>query len=169
MVTLKKTLSGTIMTQTTTSWMDSVIKKEEYEDYLDSEGNDFIDDELIWKQIKEHKEPKASDVRRIIQKSLRIETLAPEETAQLLNVKDPTLLKEMAEAAGEVKRRVYDNRIVFFAPLYLSNYCVNNCTYCGFRVDNAHEQRRKLNLDEVRAETEVLAGKIGHKRLIVVY
>ncbi len=157
------------MTQTTQSWMDSVIKKEEYEDYLDSEGNDFIDDELIWKQIKEHKEPKAQDVRKIIQKSLRIETLAPEETAQLLNVKDPILLKEMAEAAGEVKRRVYDNRIVFFAPLYLSNYCVNNCTYCGFRIDNSHEQRRKLSLDEVRAETEVLAGKIGHKRLIVVY
>ncbi len=157
------------MAQTTQSWMDSVIKKEEYQDYLDSEGNDFIDDELIWKQIKEYKEPKASDVRKIIQKSLRIETLAPEETAQLLNVKDPILLKEMAEAAGEVKRRVYDNRIVFFAPLYLSNYCVNNCTYCGFRVDNSHEQRRKLTLDEVRAETEVLAGKIGHKRLIVVY
>jgi len=157
------------MSETRTSWIENVIKKEEYEEYLDEEGNDFIDDDLIWKQINSNKDPDPSEIRRIIQKSLRIETLAPEETAKLLNVKDPKLLKEMEEAAGEVKRRVYDNRIVFFAPLYLSNYCVNNCTYCGFRVDNTHEQRSKLNLDQVRAETEVLAGKIGHKRLIVVY
>lgn len=157
------------MSETRISWIENVIKKEEYEEYLDEEGNDFIDDDLIWKQINANKDPDPSEIRRIIQKSLRIETLAPEETAKLLNVKDPKLLKEMEHAAGEVKRKVYDNRIVFFAPLYLSNYCVNNCTYCGFRVDNAHEQRSKLTLDQVKAETEVLAGKIGHKRLIVVY
>ena len=56
-----------------------------------------------------------------------------------------------------------------FAPLYLSNLCVNDCVYCGFRCSNTEESRRILSLDEVRREVEVLAGQIGHKRLIVVY
>lgn len=150
-------------------WMNQVIKPEEYELYLDEEGNDFINDDLIWKQINENKYPKPLEVRKIIEKSLRIETLSTQEVAKLINVEDPKILKKMAKAAAEVKKRVYDNRIVFFAPLYLSNYCVNNCSYCGFRCENTHENRRRLTLDEVRSEIEVLAGKIGHKRLIVVY
>ncbi|GFP33178.1 2-iminoacetate synthase, partial [Candidatus Hakubella thermalkaliphila] len=68
-----------------------------------------------------------------------------------------------------MKRKVYDNRIVTFAPLYMSNLCVNNCLYCGFRKDNHRANRKVLSLEEVRRETEVLVGEIGHKRLIVVY
>ena len=92
-----------------------------------------------------------------------------DETACLLHVEDPELLAEMQRVAGQVKTKVYDNRIVTFAPLYLSNLCVNNCVYCGFRCSNAKETRRILSQDEVRREAEVLAGQIGHKRLIVVY
>jgi len=79
------------------------------------------------------------------------------------------LWEEMFETAGEIKRKVYDNRIVTFAPLYCSNLCVNNCLYCAFRRENSVEKRRRLTLQEVKDEAEVLAGEIGHKRLIAVY
>ncbi|MCK4463070.1 MAG: [FeFe] hydrogenase H-cluster radical SAM maturase HydG, partial [Candidatus Omnitrophica bacterium] len=91
-----------------------------------------------------------------------------DETAILLNVEDKDLWEEIFWAGGEVKRRVYDNRIVTFAPLYCSNFCVNNCLYCGFKRENTGEIRRRLTLEEVKKETEALVS-IGHKRLIVVY
>jgi 2-iminoacetate synthase len=75
----------------------------------------------------------------------------------------------MQQAALSIKKKVYDNRIVTFAPLYLGNFCVNDCLYCGFRKSNKESKRRVLSHDEVRKEVEVLAGEIGHKRLIVVY
>ena len=98
----------------------------------------------------------------------RIKLLSPEETAVLLNVEDPGLLEEMREAALQVKKKVYDNRIVFFAPLYCSNLCVNSCVYCGFRSDNCAEKRHVLTMEEVRRETEAVIDE-GHKRLIAVY
>jgi 2-iminoacetate synthase len=111
----------------------------------------------------------SSRVRDIIAKSLAVQTLAPEETAILLRVSDPELTSEMEAAAGKVKKIVYDNRIVTFAPLYLSTVCVNNCRYCGLRADSGAVTRGVLTHDEVRSEIEVLAGQIGHKRLVVVY
>ncbi len=108
-------------------------------------------------------------LRDILAKSRAVETLLPEETAALIHVSDPGLLEEMAETALAIKRAVYDNRIVMFAPLYMSNLCVNRCAYCGFRCGNAAQKRRMLTMDEVKEEIGVLAGKIGHKRLIAVY
>ena len=75
----------------------------------------------------------------------------------------------MRAAAFQVKKKVYDNRIVTFAPLYLGSYCVNNCEYCGFKTANQDAARKVLTKEEIRKEVETLAGKIGHKRLIVVY
>jgi len=82
---------------------------------------------------------------------------------------DPELLAEMGEAGLKNKKFVYDNRIVTFAPLYMSNLCVNGCLYCGFRKENEHEVRRKLSMDEVRRETVVLAGKIGLFATIILF
>ena len=82
---------------------------------------------------------------------------------------DRDILEEMKQTAAQVKKKVYDNRIVTFAPLYLGNLCVNDCVYCGFRRSNKAAARKKLSLQEVKSETEILAGQIGHKRLIVVY
>ena len=109
-------------------WTASVIKQAEIDKYLDG-GKDFIDEEQIFADIEKHKNPDKQQVRDILQKSLDIKILTPAETATLLNVEDPELLHEMQEAALEVKKKVYDNRIVFFAPLYLSNLCVNSCKY----------------------------------------
>jgi 2-iminoacetate synthase len=132
------------------------------------DGHDFINDEEIIRKIHENKKPDKSRVREIIKKSLAIERLDPDETAALLNVDDPELLQEMKDAALQVKLKVYDNRIVTFAPIYCSNVCVNNCLYCGFRADNKAEKRRTLSHDEIVREAESLA-KTGHKRTIAVF
>ena len=149
-------------------WIQDRIKPEQIEKYLDR-GRQFIDDAAIERTLTANVNPDPKRVRDILAKSLAIETLTPEETACLLHVEDPALLAEMRQAAAAVKVKVYDNRIVTFAPLYLSNLCVNDCLYCGFRCSNTEASRRILSLDEVRREVEVLAGRIGHKRLIVVY
>lgn len=149
-------------------WSKTRIKRQQIDKYL-SDGQDFIDEDHIVSCIDGVKEPPAQMVRDIIAKSLSIETLSLEETAALIKVSDKDLIQEMEEAALKVKQKVYDNRIVTFAPLYLGNFCVNDCVYCGFRRSNPDSTRRVLSLEEVKKEVEVLAGEIGHKRLIVVY
>lgn len=149
-------------------WVRDRIKPEQIEKYLHN-GRDFIDESAIERALASNPGCDAQRVRDILAKSLAIETLTPDETACLLNVTDPELLTEMRQAAAAVKKKVYDNRIVTFAPLYVSNLCVNDCVYCGFRCSNHAESRRILSQDEIRREVEVLAGQIGHKRLIVVF
>ena len=147
--------------------MNRIIKEEEVEKYL-SDGRDFIDDQGIETLLRQHARPDPKQVREILEKSLHLERLEPEETATLLNVEDPEMWEEMFATAKEVKRKVYGDRIVTFAPLYCSNYCVNNCLYCGFRRDNHLQKRRQLTIEEVRREAEALVS-LGHKRLIMVY
>ena len=151
-----------------TTFRDTIIRPDEIDRYLDS-GEDFIPEQKIHQQLENHAPPEPSRVREILAKSRAIETLSPDEMATLLHVSDPEMLQEMQETALAVKLKVYDNRIVTFAPLYMSNKCVNNCGYCGFRVDNKAMARRTLSMDEVAAETKALAGELGHKRLILVY
>ncbi len=153
---------------TETAWITSRIKRDQIDKYLDH-GKDFVDDGKIWEKINSAAKPSTAQVRSILQRSLAIQTLTPEELALLIRVQDPELLREMQEAALAIKKKVYDNRIVTFAPLYMGNYCVNNCAYCGFRHDNREAKRRVLSMEEIRRETENLAGKIGHKRIIAVY
>ena len=152
-----------------TTFKDRIMHPGEVERYLDSAGNDFIDDELIERQIAENRNPDPQRIRDILQKSRAIQTLEPAETAALLNVEDPELLEEMKRTAFEIKLHVYDNRIVTFAPLYVSNHCVNSCEYCGFRVENRDMIRRRLTMEEIAAETRALAGTYGHKRLVAVF
>lgn len=150
------------------SWVKGQIKKEQVEKYL-NKGKHFIDQEAINRALASKLKPSKDQIRDILDKSLAIETLELKEAALLLSVEDKELLERMAEVAAQVKKKVYDNRIVTFAPLYMGNLCVNNCLYCGFRKDNLNVYRRTLRLDEVKREVEVLTGRIGHKRLIVVY
>ena len=129
---------------------------------------DFIDEGKIEELLEANKHPEKKRIREIIQKSLSIQRLEPDELAALINIEDKEVWEEVFQSAGEVKRRVYDKRIVTFAPLYLSNFCVNSCVYCAFRRENKRVKRRRLSLEEVRKETEALVS-LGHKRLIVVY
>lgn len=147
--------------------MDGVVKPEEFERYFDH-GHDFIDDGRIERLLRTHAAPDRQQVRDVVAKSLALKRLEPEETAVLLNVRDAGLWDEIFAAAGQIKNNVYGPRVVTFAPLYCSNLCVNSCLYCGFRHENAAEKRRRLTIEDVRRETEVLVS-LGHKRLIVVY
>ncbi len=134
---------------------------------LPADAVDFIDDAKLEGLVAGmHEDPEA--VRRVIAKSLRKEALTVEETAVLLGAESPELVEEIYEAARTLKREVYGNRIVFFAPLYVGNYCMNDCKYCGFRRSLTTAVRHTLSDEELVRETEALED-LGHKRLILVY
>ncbi|MCL5102807.1 MAG: [FeFe] hydrogenase H-cluster radical SAM maturase HydG [Armatimonadetes bacterium] len=93
--------------------------------------------------------------------------LGLEELAILLQAKDEEVAQALYEAALYVKDTIYGRRMVFFAPLYVSNVCANNCLYCGFRKDNKVLVRRVLDADEIAREVELLLSE-GHKRVLLV-
>ena len=92
--------------------------------------------------------------------------LSHREASVLLACEDPEKIARMYEIAEEIKQAFYGNRIVLFAPLYLSNYCVNGCLYCPYHAKNRHIPRKKLTQEEVRAEVIALQD-MGHKRLAI--
>jgi 2-iminoacetate synthase len=155
-------------TSDTDTWMNTRIIESQKTRFLDN-GSDFIDEAAIDSSLSRVVRPDPAQVRDIIAKACSIETLSLDETSVLLQVDDKTLLSEMEAAALAIKTKVYDHRIVTFAPLYMSSQCVNNCAYCGFRQANQTMKRAVLSQDQVRRETEILAGTIGHKRIIAVY
>jgi 2-iminoacetate synthase len=127
----------------------------------------FIDSEEIWNYIHTTISTKEK-VREIIAKSLSKKRLNLEEVAVLINADDPELIEEIKEGAKTLKRTIYGNRIVLFAPLYVGSKCANNCTYCGFRASNKEVVRKTLNDQELIGEVEALEEN-GQKRLILVY
>lgn len=128
----------------------------------------FIDPDEIWDYIEKTKNPTKERVREVIAKSLDKNRLNLEETAVLLNATDPELVAEIKDGARQLKEKVYGNRIVLFAPLYVGNKCTNNCTYCGFRVSNKEAVRTTLDDEQLVHEVEALEDN-GQKRLILVY
>ncbi|MEI6576895.1 MAG: [FeFe] hydrogenase H-cluster radical SAM maturase HydG [Bacteroidota bacterium] len=127
----------------------------------------FIDPEELW-TILNNTLPSPEKVRTIIAKSLNKQRLSLEETATLINATDPELIEEIKEGARALKKKVYGNRIVLFAPLYVGNKCTNNCRYCGFRSSNKSAVRKTLTDQELIEEVEALEDT-GQKRLILVY
>lgn len=127
----------------------------------------FIDADEIWGYLHQTV-PTPEKVSTIIQKSLAKNRLNLEETATLINATDKESVQRIKEGARELKTRIYGNRIVLFAPLYIGNKCSNNCTYCGFRVTNSQQVRKTLTHDELVKEIEALEDS-GQKRLILVY
>lgn len=106
-------------------------------------------------------------IRAILAKALTLEILSLKETSILIALEDNELWEEVFETARLLKEKVYGNRIVLFAPLYLSNECVNDCIYCGFRSGNKKARRKSLSVDNALEEASVLADK-GYKRLLLV-
>ena len=92
--------------------------------------------------------------------------LTHREASVLLACTIPEKIQEMYSLAEEIKKAFYGNRIVIFAPLYLSNYCVNGCLYCPYHMKNKHIRRKKLTQEEVKAEVIALQD-MGHKRLAI--
>lgn len=127
---------------------------------------DFIDDERIHKALSQKED--AGKVADVLAKSMDKKPLTLDETAALLVVKDHRLMDNIFEAARRLKRDIYGNRIVLFAPLYIGNHCVNDCRYCGFRRSLGTTVRRTLSDEELVQEVKGLENE-GHKRLILVY
>jgi 2-iminoacetate synthase len=134
---------------------------------LSDSAVDFINESYI-NGLLDGKKPDAARVREIIAKSLAKEALSVPETAELLLADSPELVEEIFEAARQLKKNVYGNRIVLFAPLYIGNKCVNDCSYCAFKRSNTYAIRRTLTEDEIRQQVKSLENK-GHKRLILVF
>ncbi|MGD8782307.1 MAG: [FeFe] hydrogenase H-cluster radical SAM maturase HydG [Ignavibacteria bacterium] len=105
--------------------------------------------------------------REIIAKSKEAKGLSLSDSAALLNIENDEILNELFETAKGIKEKIYGNRLVLFAPLYLTNVCVNNCLYCAFRKDNKELTRKTLSMDEITEETNFLVSQ-GHKRMLVV-
>ena len=127
----------------------------------------FIDPDEIWDIINSTVST-PERVREVISKSLNKNRLTLEETAVLINTTDPILIEEIKQGARELKKRVYGNRIVLFAPLYVGNRCTNNCQYCGFRASNKDQIRTTLD-DKALTDSIIALEEHGQKRLILVY
>ena len=127
----------------------------------------FMDSSEIL-EILHNTRPSRSQVRDVIAKSLGKNRLSLQETAILINANDPDLIQEIKDGAKTLKERVYGQRIVLFAPLYIGNLCINNCAYCGFKATNQKVKRITLNRDELIEQVRSLEDA-GQKRLILVY
>lgn len=125
----------------------------------------FIDDQQLADELERGRR-EAADPRRvseILDKAALARGLTVAEAAVLIQLEDPELKSELYRVAGEVKKSIYGRRIVLFAPLYISDYCVNNCRYCGYQ-HSSPQPRRKLTQAEIADETRAILA-LGHKRI----
>ena len=129
-------------------------------------AEEFISDEEIRDTMEYAKNNSANKelIKSILQKARECKGLSHREAAILLECDDKEIINEIYEIAREIKHRFYGNRIVMFAPLYLSNYCVNGCVYCPYHLKNKTIRRKKLSQEEIRQEVIALQD-MGHKRL----
>ena len=123
----------------------------------------FINHNYIERILEEAKGATREDIKAVLEKAKKRDGLSYEDIAILLQVEDKEDMEEIFKLAGEIKDSIYGKRIVIFAPLYVSDYCVNNCVYCGYKRTN-NFSRRKLTMEEVTEEVKILE-KMGHKRL----
>ncbi|MBQ1527549.1 MAG: [Lachnospiraceae bacterium] len=131
-------------------------------------AEEFINDEEIRETVsyaKEHKND-AALIDEILERASARKGLSHRDASVLLACEDEERIQRIYDLAQQIKKDFYGNRIVLFAPLYLSNYCVNSCLYCPYHIKNKHIARKKLTLEEVKREVEALQD-MGHKRLAI--
>ena len=131
-------------------------------------ADDFINDEEIKATLKYAEENKHNEklIREIIEEAKLLKGLDHRKASVLLHCDIPELNAEIFALAGKIKKDFYGDRIVMFAPLYLSNYCVNGCVYCPYHAKNKHIARKKLSQEEIVREVTALQD-MGHKRLAI--
>ena len=127
----------------------------------------IIQDEKIERTLEKASSYDDSQVAAILTKAKELKGISLDEAAVLLNLTDSNLLNQLFETAKYIKEAIYGNRIVLFAPLYISNLCTNECIYCAFRRSNTTLKRHASSQDEIRQEIEALL-KQGHKRVLMV-
>lgn len=131
-------------------------------------ATEFISHEEIEASLafaEEHKHDREY-IQAALKKAEAFKGLTHREAAVLLACEEQDLNDEIFATAKKVKEHIYGNRIVLFAPLYLSNYCVNTCTYCPYHAKNKHIVRKKLTQEQIRQEVIALQD-MGHKRLLL--
>jgi len=129
-------------------------------------AEEFISHDEILDSLEYAKSNKGNKelIEGILDKANRAKGLTHREAAVLLECEDEELIERMFKMAEDIKKRFYGNRIVMFAPLYLSNYCVNGCVYCPYHLKNKKIARKKLTQEEIKREVIALQD-LGHKRL----
>jgi 2-iminoacetate synthase len=133
---------------------------------LSKSGTDFVYEAVFEELLK--RKADAGKIREIIAKSKNKEALTVEETAALLNADEPEVVEQIYDTARQLKKDVYGNRIVLFAPIYVGNYCVNDCLYCGFRRSNKEQIRHTLSKEELHIQIRRMLA-MGQKRTIAVF
>ena len=139
-------------------------------------AEEFISDEEIRETLAyaDANKENVELIDQILAKAKECKGLTHREASVLLACPIPEKIQEMYDLAAEIKKEFYGNRIVLFAPLYLSNYCVNGCVYCPYHVKNKHIARKKLSQEEIKQEVEKVTARpvtalqdMGHKRLAI--
>jgi len=123
----------------------------------------FINHDYIDGLLKDGQGASLDEVNAILDKARQLQGLSHMEIAKLIQSDYPEADEALFKVAGEIKDKIYGKRVVIFAPLYISNYCVNACTYCGYGRDNQFK-RRRLNKEEIEQEVKLLES-MGHKRI----
>lgn len=128
----------------------------------------FIDENALWKIIEQESAPSPERIDAVLDKAREAKGLDLAETAALLAPMSEERLRRLYRTAFELKEHIYGNRMVLFAPLYITNKCGNRCAYCAFSVQNAALERRSLTSEEIIQEVTILQ-QMGHKRVMAVY
>lgn len=128
----------------------------------------IIDEGAITASLETAQAPDTARLEDLLAKAREHHGLNRDEVAELMKIEGPEQTEALFETAAAVKKRIYGNRIVLFAPLYVSNECTGNCLYCAFRRDNTDLQRKTLSTDEISGEVQWLIEH-GYKRLLLVY
>ncbi|MFH1654190.1 MAG: [FeFe] hydrogenase H-cluster radical SAM maturase HydG [Pseudomonadota bacterium] len=127
----------------------------------------FIDENIIQSMLDDAKTSSKSMAEGVIQKALKLEGLSLNDAAILLHNDDEDILELLFSAASKIKDSIYKNRLVLFAPLYITNRCQNSCRYCAFQKDNESLQRVSLSTEEILNQVSILLSQ-GHKRVLLV-
>src|SRR5574344_399241 len=133
-----------------------------------AKAEEFIDNQEVIETL-DYAEKNSNNlelINSIIEKAKLRKGLSHREAAILLDCKDAEKNKEIYALANQIKKDFYGNRIVLFAPLYLSNYCINGCVYCPYHAKNKHIPRKKMSQEEIKREVIALQD-MGHKRLAI--
>lgn len=128
---------------------------------------EFIDEKLINSYLEDESLKNIDLQKDIINKASESKGITLKESASLLNIEDEDTLQLLYHTAKEIKEKIYGKRLVLFAPLYVTNQCVNNCLYCAFRQDNKELIRKTLTIEEIKEEATILVQQ-GHKRALLV-
>ena len=132
-----------------------------------AEQASYINDQVIFDCLSRTAKPEPARVRSIFDKAKEMQGLSFDETATLIALEDSELTEELFATARAIKEEIYGSRLVMFAPLYISNRCTNECSYCAYRASNRDLNRITLSQEQIAAETKVIIEQ-GHKRILMV-